>query len=357
MIQITRSDNKMSKKLTDRKAHLLKVLIETYIEHGQPVGSKTLAEVSDIALKPASIRNIMAELEEQGFLTSPHTSAGRIPTSTGYRFFVDSLLKVDCLDPNQQHSIVDALANEPDHQLAIQKASSLLSAITNMASVIMVPTLSSPILRHVEFLTISANRILVILVVNEQEVQNKVIAVEKPIQQTELEKIANYINGKYSGYSLDEIIKLLRQDMRHVQDEMNHLMNMAIEMTTNVINEQNQEDIVIRGETSLMDVAELNNLDKLKNLFEGFHQKHNMLRIFEHCLHHDGVQIFIGKESGYDVFDDCSMITSPYYFGENDIGVLGVIGPKRMQYGKVIPVVEVTSQILSSALKSQDLTL
>jgi heat-inducible transcriptional repressor len=340
--------------INDRAQSLLKTLVERYIQDGQPVGSRTLANDSAMQLSPATIRNVMADLEDLGLVVSPHTSAGRIPTVKGYRVFVDNLLTIRPLEKTTVKSIQRELSSDEDSEQLIERASSLLSGVTQMAGVVMLPRKNNAILRHVEFLPLSGNRVLVILVVNEQEVQNRVIHTGRTYSESELAQTANFLNAEYAGNDLRQIREKLVNSMQQSRDAMNRIMQTAVEMTDQVMEDsRRQDDYVMAGQTNLMSYAEMGDLDKLKQLFEAFNTKRDVLHILDQSIQAEGMQVFIGEESGYSVFDDCSVVTSPYKSDDQVAGVLGIIGPTRMAYDRVIPVVDITAKLLSSLLSSK----
>lgn len=340
--------------LNERSLNLFKSLVEHFIQDGHPVGSRTLAKDANLDLSPATIRNIMADLEDLGLLSSPHTSAGRVPTIQGYRLFVDSLLRVNHLDEKQIEQIAAGLNPQHDVKNLLLKTSSTLSEITHLASVVMLPRSEGKSLQHVEFVSLSGNRILVILVVNDKEVQNRIINTARQYSASELQQATNYLNEKFAGKTLDSIREDILKELENMKDNVNQLMQMAIEMAQQAFERgENQDDYVMAGHTNLMDVAELSDVEKLKKLFNSFNQKRDILHLLEQSIQARGVQIFIGEESGYDVLDDCSIVTSPYEVDGEIMGVLGVIGPTRMEYQRVIPIVDITAKMLSSALNSQ----
>jgi len=341
--------------LSERAQHLLKVLVERYIREGEPVGSRTLARESGLDISAATVRNVMADLEEMGLVRSPHTSAGRVPTVRGYRFFVDSLLKVRPLDEGDvrqlEAEIEEAAAESDPHELA-ERASEILSEVTRMAGVVTVPRTEFRALRQVEFLPLSGNRALAILVVDEREVQNRVIETGRPYGAEELQRISNYLNEHFAGLTLEEIRERLVHDMEVARADMDRLMGEAIEMGRRALMSPpgEDEDLVLSGETRLMRFQELSDVEKLRQLFEAFEQKRELLGLLDRCVRADGVRIFIGEESGYEVLGDCSVVTAPYRVDGRVVGVLGVIGPTRMAYDRVIPIVDVTARLLGAAL-------
>ncbi len=347
-----------SSQLSDRSLQLFKALVEHFIEDGTPVGSRTLSKDSNMGLSPATIRNVMADLEDVGLLHSPHTSAGRVPTAKGYRLFVDSLLRVNALNSSQVAKIARELAPESDYSSLILRASSMLSDVTQLAGVVMLPRPKQSILQHIEFVALSSNRVLVILVVNDREVQNRIINTDKTYSTSELQKISNYLNELFAGRDLTQVRKSILEELEKMKEKVNQSMQSAIEMAQQALDsdvtKDKSDDLLFSGQTNLMDVAELGAADKLKKLFESFNQKRDILHLLEQAINADGMQIFIGEESGYDVLDKCSVVTSPYEADGQILGVLGVIGPTRMHYDRVIPIVDITAKMLGAALNSKN---
>lgn len=347
------SSENLSQDLSERAQHLFKRLVERYIADGQPVGSRTLARDTRLELSPATIRNVMADLEDVGLIQSPHTSAGRIPTVRGYRLFVDSMLTFKEPSKDEIQRLIGGVDASDDVQVLLQKTSALLSDVTKLAGLVMMPRIEHKSLRQVEFLALNDNRVLAILVVNDREVQNKVIKTERKYSASELTQAANYLNSAFSGKNLSAVKRDLLSEMQATRDEMSRLTQAVIEMTQKVfVDEQTAGDYVLAGQTNLMDVNELSDIEKLRNLFDAFNQKRDILHLLDNALNSTGVQIFIGEESGYEVLDACSVVTSPYGDGNEMLGVLGVIGPTRMAYEKVIPIVDLTAKMLGSALNS-----
>ena len=340
-----------SQNLNERSLQLLKNLVERYIESGQPVGSKVLSQDFNAKLSPATIRNVMADLEELGLIYSPHHSAGRIPTATGYRLFVDSLLTVKPLAAQELNYLSHGLENSDSNSDVVAIASKVLSDVTQMAGIVTLPRREMACLNHIEFLPLSHNRVLVIFVTDEQEVHNKIIQPNKVFSPAELQQAANYLNSIYAGRSLSSVKEVLLNQMHQDQQQLNQGMLDAISMAQlALVPDQHKEGYVLSGETNLMSFSELSDRDRLKQLFEAFNQKHSVIQLLDQCLAADGVQIFIGEESGYQAFDQCSLVTSTYSVNDKRIGVLGVIGPTRMAYQKIIPFVDVTAKLLGVAL-------
>ena len=334
---------------SERAQILLKMLVERYIADGQPVGSRALAKFSGLELSPASIRNVMADLEELGFIASPHTSAGRIPTPRGYRFFVDTLLKVRPLDQVEINQLEDQL--QPDNtQKLVSQASHLLSDLTRFAGVVMTPKRRSAAFRHIEFLRLSEKRILLIIVAPDGDVQNRIILTDRAYEPSELTEAANFLNQNFAGLTFDEIKARIQDELRKLREDMTRLMTQALEASTEVMN-QNSEDYVLSGEHNLLHVQDLSsNMASLRRLFDMFEQKTSLLQLLDISSRAHGVQIFIGGESGLVPLDECSVVTAPYEVDGQVVGTVGVVGPTRMAYERVIPIVDITAKLLSSAL-------
>ena len=338
--------------LSERAQHLFRVLVQRYIGSGHPVGSRTLSRDSGLDLSPATVRNVMADLEDLGLLRSPHVSAGRIPTVQGYRFFVDSLLTVAPIDHGVREHLRAQLEIKGERESLMDAATSLISDVTHMAGIVTLPKQERLILRHVEFLALSPERVLVILVVNGSDVQNRVIHLGRPFSQATLQQVGNYLNEVCAGKDLLEIRETLLAELKEHRSSLNELMLTAVEMADKafVRDTAGEEALLVSGQTNLMEYGELADMEKLRHLFEAFREKTELLHVLDQCLRADGVQIFIGEESGFEVLDGCSVITAPYEREGEALGVLGVIGPTRMAYDRVIPIVDVTARLLGAAL-------
>lgn len=346
--------------LNDRAQHLLRVLVESYIREGQPVGSRLLSRDSGLNLSSATVRNVMADLEEYGFVTSPHTSAGRVPTDKGYRFFVDTLLRrreqsaVDHVAVELQRRLRDEDSRDPKAMVAI--ASQLLSSFTHLAGVVTIPRQPHQSLSQIEFLQLSENRVLVVMVVNGRDVQNRIVQLERSYSAEELRRAANFLNQQFAGRELSQVRADIVAELAQTGASLNQLMLDAIRAAQQVVGgptQPEQPEYVIAGETNLMEFAELSSVDKLRRLFEAFTAKRDILHLLDQSLRAEGVQIFIGQESGYQILDDCSLVTAPYTIDNETVGVLGVIGPTRMAYDRVIPIVDISARMLGSALNSR----
>jgi heat-inducible transcriptional repressor len=342
--------------LNERAQQLLRVLVESYIRDGQPVGSRTLSRDSGLNLSSATIRNVLADLEELGFVASPHTSAGRVPTDKGYRFFVDTLLRVQPLESSAVTEIRRQLDGGHDSSKAlVAAASQLLSSVTQLAGVVTLPSTQQASITQIEFVPLSENRVLTVLVLNDREVQNRIVQLERRYSPDELKRAGNFLNEKFRGRTLPQVRQEILRELRETHEHMNQVMLDAITVAQQVFPEQSDETLeyVIAGETNLMTLAELSSVERLRRLFDAFNEKRDFLHLLDQTLRAQGVQIFIGHESGYQILDDCSVVTAPYSLGDQVVGVLGVIGPTRMAYERVIPIVDMTAKLLGAALNSR----
>ena len=343
--------------LGDRARQLLRVLVESYIRDGQPVGSRALSRESGLNLSSATIRNVMADLEELGFVSSPHTSAGRVPTDRGYRFFVDTLLRRKPVEPDEVDDLRRQLgaSSFENSKSLVAAAGQTLSSLTRLAGVVTVPRVQAASISQVEFVPLSDNRVLVVLVFNGREVQNRIVQLPRYWSPDELRRAAQYLNETLVGRTADGAREEILRQMQETREGMNALMVEAIGMAQTLFREQGEGNLeyIVAGETNLMGAAQLTSVDKLRRLFEAFSEKRDFLSLLDHSLHADGVQIFIGQESGFQVLDDCALVTAPYSGDDGVIGVVGVIGPTRMAYDRVIPIVDVTARLLGSALNSR----
>lgn len=342
--------------LTERASQVLKSLIETHIADGQPVGSGTLARVSGLDVSAATIRNIMSDLEDAGYIDSPHTSAGRVPTNAGYRVFIDSLLQVAPIDERSIEECRGLLNQASDSQGLVQTASDMISRITRMAGIVTLPRHEGTVLHQVEFLKLSDRRVLAVLVLSNGDVQNRVLRLDREYERPELERVAHYLTQHFTGVGLGQARSRLVEDMQSLKADMNSLMESVLDLGQRALGEDSKETsdgFVLAGETRLMDYDELSNVEKLKQLFDAFHRKGDILHVLDRCLSAESLQIFIGNESGNAALGGCSLVTAPYTVDGRVLGVLGVIGPTRMAYERVIPMVDVTARLLGAALNSR----
>lgn len=336
--------------LDARARRLLRALIAQYIRDGHPIGSRTLAKQSGLDVSPATIRNVLADLEEIGLVAAPHTSAGRIPTTQGYRLFVDSLLEVQPLAESEVERLRAELGSAAGTNELLSSVSSLLSAATHFVGLVTVPRREAFAFRLIDFVPLDERRVLAIIVFTDNEVQNRVIETPRPFTRSELEQVANYLNDHYAGLSLAQIRERLLAELDEARVAMNLTMKAAIQLAGTALNLQTGEDVVLSGQTNLMGVQELANVERLRELFETFNRKQELLQLMERCIHARGVRLFIGEESGVGPLDQCTLVTAPYGVEGRILGVLGVIGPTRMAYERVIPMVQAASQVLSSVL-------
>ena len=338
--------------LDERARTLLKTLVEHYIADGQPVGSRALSKFSGLDLSPATIRNVMADLEEAGFVASPHTSAGRIPTARGYRLFVDTLLTVQPLEARQMGQMEEALHGRPSSQI-IASASQLLSSLSHFAGVVIAPRRKASRIRQIEFLSLSEKRILLIIVTADGDVQNRIVTTDKAYSSSELVSAGNYLTQNFAGLDFEQIRHRLSAEIQRLREDIKPLMALALDAGDAAMAE-NSAPYVISGERNLLDVEELSsNMKRLRELFDLFEQRSSLIGLLDISNRAEGVQIFIGGESGIAPLDECSVIAAPYSVDGMIVGSVGVIGPTRMAYERVIPIVDVTAKLLSNALTQQ----
>ena len=338
--------------LDDRSKLLMKALVERYIADGQPVGSRTLSRASGLDLSPATIRNVMSDLEELGLIASPHTSAGRIPTARGYRLFVDTMLTVQPgASAGQFGNVVQSLA--PDQpQKVISNAANLLSNLSQFVGIVIAPRRSS-VFHHMEFLRLSERRLLVIIVTPEGDVQNRVIFSEQDYTQSQLVEAANYLNTNYMGLGIEQVRERLKNEVESLRSEIATLMQAAVHVGGEAITERSDE-VVISGERNLLSVSDFSaDMGHLRRAFDIFEQKAQLMRLLDIAGHAEGVRIFIGGESQVVPFEELSIVSAPYEVDGQVVGTLGVIGPTRMAYDRMIQIVDITSKLVSNALSHQ----
>ena len=329
--------------LDDRAKLLLKTLVERYIADGQPVGSRTLSRANGIELSPATVRNVMADLEEMGLIVSPHTSAGRIPTARGYRLFVDTMLTFD----RQQLQAPSLVAEQP--QKVITSAAQLLSNLSNFVGVVMAPKRSS-VFHHIEFLRLSDKRVLVIIVTPEGDVQNRVIFTDADFSQTQLVEASNYLNAHFSGMAIDQVRERLQAEVDSLRSEIASLMQAAVNFSSEAL-VQSEDEVVISGERNLLSVSDFSSdMGQLRRAFDVFEQKAQLMRLLDISSQAEGVRIYIGGESQIVPFEDLSVVSANYEVDGQVVGTLGVIGPTRMPYERMIQIVDITSKLISNAL-------
>ncbi|MBD7961659.1 MAG: heat-inducible transcriptional repressor HrcA [Comamonas sp.] len=330
--------------LDERSKLLLKALVERYISDGQPVGSRTLSRASGLELSPATIRNVMSDLEEMGLIVSPHTSAGRIPTARGYRLFVDTMLTV------QSGGLVapELVAEQP--QKVIANAAQLLSNMSQFVGVVMAPRRSS-VFKHIEFVKLSERRVLVIIVSPQGDVQNRVIFTDAEFSASQLIEASNFINANYAGLDIEQVRERIKQEVDQLRGEVANLMQAAVNVSAEVMSQAPQEQVIISGERNLLAVSDFSSdMGNLRRAFELFEQKTQILRLLDFSSKAEGVRIYIGGESQVVPFEELSVVSAPYEVDGQIVGTLGVIGPTRMHYDKMIQIVDITSKLVSNAL-------
>jgi heat-inducible transcriptional repressor len=329
--------------LDDRAKLLLKALVERYIADGQPVGSRTLSRASGLELSPATIRNVMSDLEELGLIASPHTSAGRVPTARGYRLFVDTMLTV------QREQLPSASLAPDQPQRVIANAANLLSNLSHFVGVVMAPRRSS-VFRHIEFLRLSEKRYLVIIVSPEGDVQNRVVFTESDYTQTQLVEAANFLNANYAGLAIEQVRERIKGEVEQLRNEIAQLMQAAVQVTSEALSES-QDEVVISGERNLLAVSDFSSdMTHLRRAFDLFEQKTQLMRLLDISSQAEGVRIYIGGESQVVPFEELSVVSAPYEVDGQVVGTLGVIGPTRMPYDRMIQIVDITSKLVSNAL-------
>jgi heat-inducible transcriptional repressor len=341
--------------LSQRAEILLKALIERYIADGQPVGSRTLAMQAGLELSPATVRSVMSDLEDLGLISSLHTSSGRVPTDLGYRLFVDTLLKVRPLDVGEVQRLESSLSGEaPDPQHLVESASSLLSQLTRFAGVVMAPRCEQVFFRQIEFLALAANRVLVILVMQDGQVHNRIIQTQRAYTPAELTEASNYFNQTYAGVALAKVRHALLHGLQQDGEAMQQALRTALEVARQAfVADRPESELVVSGESNLLEFPELGDIETLRRLFTAFNAKRDLLHLLDQSLHAEGVKVFIGRESGYRALEECSVVAASYQRDGEVVGTLGVIGPMRMPYDQVISVVDITARLLGGALSAE----
>ena len=345
----------MAVKLTDRGQKILEAIIEEYIATAQPVGSKALTQNQGIKLSPASVRNVMAELEELGYLVSPHTSAGRIPTEKGYRFYVDTILRVSEMDRRQQDRI-ELQYRQQGLQMTdmLREASRTLSSISHYTGLVMIPRLRATIFRHIEFVKLSPRLILAVFVTQSGLVQNKLVEVDEDLSPRELEKITNYLNQTMTGLSIQDVRTRIITEMAQEKALYDQLMRRAFTLSSAALVDESNGDVIIEGTSRFLEQPEFSDLDCMKRIVQTFEQKSALVELLDRGLETKGVQVIIGSETEHTELSDCSLITAAYSGKRGTLGTLGVIGPNRMPYATIIPIVDYTASLISRLLDTDN---
>lgn len=342
--------------LPERAQTLLRVLIDRYTDEGAPVGSRALARLSELDLSPATVRNVMADLEDLGLVRAPHTSSGRVPTELAYRLFVDSLLVNPArapVDADRLERILREAAEDDPRHLA-DTASNLLSSLTRFAGVVSIPSRARARFRQIDFVSLSPGRVLMVLVTDDGGVQNRIIHPDKPYGQDELTRFANFLNERLNGQSIQALRETLVAELKSMREQIEGNLAEAITLAESAVEAvEDEAGIAVAGQVNLMGIDGLGDVDRMRRLFNAFAEKRELVSLLDRCERAQGVQIFIGRESGSPTFDECSVVGASYGVDDEVVGVLGVVGPKRMRYDRVISIVDVTSRLLSSALARQ----
>jgi heat-inducible transcriptional repressor len=339
--------------LNERSRQILEAVIEDYILTAEPVGSRTITRRHPFDLSPATVRNVMSDLEEMGYLASPHTSAGRVPTDKAYRLYVDSLLAVRRVARNEREEIRRRCRIEGrDIGSVLRDTSRILSSISHYMGLVVAPRFTESILRQIEFVKLSGRRLLVILVSQTGSVQNKIIESDVEISSPDLERMNNYLNDMLQGLSIAQIKTRLLEEMQNEKLRYDHLLARAVTLSHQTLGDADSE-IFLEGQANIMDLPEFSDVGRMKEVFRAFEEKNHLVNLLERCLAAEGINIFIGSESRLSTMSGISLITSTYRTGRNSIGVLGVIGPTRMGYSRVIPVVDYTAKLVSRLLETE----
>jgi heat-inducible transcriptional repressor len=337
--------------LNQRNRSILNAIIQDYIQTAEPVGSRAVSKKGDIRLSPATIRNIMAELEEIGLITQPHISAGRVPTENGLRFYVNSILELRPLAEAEKRRIQNYLKESNQEVEELLKATSkMLAVVTEQAAVVSRPKSSATVFKHIEFIRLRENLVLMVLVAESGLVQNKIIEVDDNLSQAELDRLTSYLNELLSDLTLDQVKLKVLEEMKKDKDDFDALLSKALIISSRVFEEESIGEVYIEGRTNLMQYPEFSQVETLRNLFRTFEEKNILIRLLEKSINASGIQIFIGSETQIDEMEGCSVITASYSKGEYPLGTLGVIGPTRMNYDRLIPIVDYTARVVSQIL-------
>ncbi len=341
--------------LGERDQLLLKKLVELYLKEGKPVGSRTLSKLPEIQVSPATVRNVMADLEAMGLIESPHTSAGRVPTARGLRLYVDHFLTCQPISREYVETLTAELQRAGEPEEAIDKANQLLSELTGLVSVVRLPDRSRERVSHVVLTPLTERRVLMVLVFEDQEAENRFIELDRPVSATQLKAMAAFFNQELLGLTLQQARDALVARMEDLRHQLNDGMAKVLEEAQGALEAHAHETIRVAGETKLLQYEEMSDVTQLRALFEAFDQQRHMLHLLDRSLQAQGLQVFIGRETGVDLYEPCAVVTHPYEMRDELVGVLGVIGPRRMPYEKVIPMVDITAKVLDAVLKKHEL--
>ncbi|HEY6838043.1 MAG TPA: heat-inducible transcriptional repressor HrcA [Geobacteraceae bacterium] len=341
----------MQDKISPRSRQILEAIIEDYIVTAEPIGSRTITRRHDLSLSPATVRNVMADLEDLGFLSSPHTSAGRVPTDKAYRFYVDSILELRKVAREEREEIRRHCSlTGKDIGEVLKETSRLLSSISHYTGIVLAPRFTTTVFRQVEFVKLGGRRVLAILIAENGLVQNRIIETDEEIHREDLVRMANYLNELLGGLSIAQVKQKLREEMESAKTQYDLLMARALKLSQETFAAEDSE-VFIEGQANILDQPEFTDVTKMKEIFRAFEERHQLVGLLDRCLEAPGVHVFIGTESRLSPMSDLSLITSTYVSGKNTLGVLGVIGPTRMGYAKVIPIVDYTAKLVSKLLE------
>ena len=345
----------MDETFPERDRKILQAIIMDYIQTAEPVGSRTVSKKYKMGLSPATIRNVMADLEETGFLSQPHTSAGRVPTDRAFRFYVDSILHLRKLSRVERDRIETSLQDEKlDINEMMKRASSLLSLLSKQTGVVLVPRFGSNLFKHIEFIKLREKKILVIIVSQSGEVQNKLIESDEATNQDELDKYSKYLTEIMGGLSLGEAKRRIVEEMKQEKVLFDKLMYRALQLSQKALEDEAEGDVYIEGQANIIQSPEFADLEKMRALLLAFEEKTKIVKLLDKALSAQGIQIFIGAENEFNEMRDCSVIAAPYSKENFTLGTLGVIGPTRMDYSVIIPIVDYTARIVGQILEGLD---
>ena len=341
--------------LGERDQLLLKKLVELYLKEGKPVGSRTLSKLPEIQVSPATVRNVMADLEAMGLIESPHTSAGRVPTARGLRLYVDHFLTCQPISREYVETLTNELQKAGEPEAAIEKANQLLSELTGLVSVVRLPDRSRERVSHVVLTPLTKRRVLMVLVFEDQEAENRFIELDRPVNAAQLKAMADFFNEELVGLTLQQARDALVVRLEGLRHQLNDGMDKVLEGARGALEAHAHAAVRVAGETKLLQYDEMADVAQLRALFDAFEQQRHMLHLLDRSLQTQGLQVFIGRETGVELYEPCAVVTHPYEMGEDLVGVLGVIGPRRMPYEKVIPMVDITAKVLDAVLKKHEL--
>jgi heat-inducible transcriptional repressor len=340
--------------LNPRNRAILDAIVRDYIETAEPVGSRAISKKNDIRLSPATIRNIMSDLEDIGLIAQPHVSAGRVPTETGLRFYVNSILELRPLAESEKRRIQNYLRESSQEVDELLKTTSrMLAVVTEQAAVVSRPKSSVTVFKHIEFIKLREQLVLMVLVTQSGLVQNKILEIDEDLSQTELDRLTQYLNELLSNLTLDQLKQKVLEEMKKDKDDFDALLSKALEISNQAFQEESEGEVYIEGRTNLMRYPEFSQIEILRNLFKAFEEKSTIIRLLDKSINASGIQIFIGSENQINEMEGCSVITAAYTKGDYPIGTLGVIGPTRMDYNRVIPIVDYTAKVVSRILEKK----